>query len=740
MTKRFFLKSQIFYYLTIGSLAQASNTPTHQYCVQESTSSSSKNEDDSLSSCQQVTIHDYCHFLNTVAREDPHELYDKKMASDPTAACILRLGGLGNYSYQVIEQQKGEAAVTFVSYNNAARYCNWRENRKNSDERDSEITEHGIYEFQHGQIMETTSDEISLVLQDQGTLISSQKVDDLNAPIDRELKSNQLNLNIQTSPNLAVQAGIIETTAAETSIEGVVESVVITLSAEGIARAAEPGRAQETERSESRERIPARLEVRVPHSDTPGGEIEITSPRHKARSRVQGRIDEARQFERQQSILTQLRNNDMDTVKSWKKEFLGYGRQSLTEREKRGLIRSHFFQAISEEKGKHLEFEKKLLAEDASKVDPWQIRSDWNKISFLKGRNRWDNLIQLIEGQIRQEQRDNNAQHGSQWWSELFSRVEQAKNFWHGDFWPEYWSTYALRIQAEDLIKKDQLLFEETMKELDFSDSDFLESLNEDIISAETIHHIFEAIVTEQQAASKKDTQFSREFYHAIRQAEGDCAYWKIQVLRRKALKESEMASCLEKTEKEKALSLVEEVEARRAAFFVNKERKKDAKENLDAKEKFEKTWEDIEAARSRAEGAWRAFKEAMLTRREQLKEQNGLESLSEEWNEWLNEIEDTLIFLQCEVSWNQALKAEMIAACAAEKMYINFSYQNVLKEQVKEAIKAWGTVMQVQIEFITKVSPLLRIDYQEKYKFGYAAYNHWKEFVEKNFPARPFY
>src|SRR3990167_11525100 len=74
-----------------------------------------------------VTVRHYCDFLNAVAADDPHHLYDEQIRLDHEDVCIVRAGLPGNYSYSVIEG-KGEDPITFVSWFDQARYCNWLEN------------------------------------------------------------------------------------------------------------------------------------------------------------------------------------------------------------------------------------------------------------------------------------------------------------------------------------------------------------------------------------------------------------------------------------------------------------------------------------------------------------------------------------------------------------------------------------------------------------------------------------
>src|SRR3990167_6573144 len=91
-----------------------------------------------------VTVSQYCDFLNAVAADDSHRLYDEQMGSDRERACIKRAGTPGNYTYSVIEG-KGEYPITFVSWFNQARFCNWMENGQPVGPQGPETTEEGSY-------------------------------------------------------------------------------------------------------------------------------------------------------------------------------------------------------------------------------------------------------------------------------------------------------------------------------------------------------------------------------------------------------------------------------------------------------------------------------------------------------------------------------------------------------------------------------------------------------------------
>jgi sulfatase modifying factor 1 len=85
-----------------------------------------------------VTLNQYTAFLNAVAKSDSNNLYNPSMATDLHSAGISRSGGSGNYTYSIIGS--GQRPVTYVSWYDAARFCNWLTNGQGSGG-----TETGVY-------------------------------------------------------------------------------------------------------------------------------------------------------------------------------------------------------------------------------------------------------------------------------------------------------------------------------------------------------------------------------------------------------------------------------------------------------------------------------------------------------------------------------------------------------------------------------------------------------------------
>lgn len=90
-----------------------------------------------------VTNCEYAAFLNAVASTDSYGLYSTQMASD-TRGGITRSGTSGSYSYTV-KTNMGDKPVNYVSWFDAARYCNWLHNNKPNGSQNSSTTENGAY-------------------------------------------------------------------------------------------------------------------------------------------------------------------------------------------------------------------------------------------------------------------------------------------------------------------------------------------------------------------------------------------------------------------------------------------------------------------------------------------------------------------------------------------------------------------------------------------------------------------
>jgi sulfatase modifying factor 1 len=91
----------------------------------------------------EVTLAQYAAFLNAVAATDTHKLYTAGMATNQNIAGIARSGSSGSFTYGVTGS--GTRPVTFVSWFDAARFCNWLHNGRPTGAQTEATTERGAY-------------------------------------------------------------------------------------------------------------------------------------------------------------------------------------------------------------------------------------------------------------------------------------------------------------------------------------------------------------------------------------------------------------------------------------------------------------------------------------------------------------------------------------------------------------------------------------------------------------------
>ena len=90
----------------------------------------------------EVSLDEYTRFLNAVAATDTYNLYNTNMATNLNIAGIER-SAAEPYTYTVIGS--GKRPVTYVSWFDAARFCNWLHNGRPSGAQDVSTTEDGAY-------------------------------------------------------------------------------------------------------------------------------------------------------------------------------------------------------------------------------------------------------------------------------------------------------------------------------------------------------------------------------------------------------------------------------------------------------------------------------------------------------------------------------------------------------------------------------------------------------------------
>lgn len=92
----------------------------------------------------ETTIGQYAEFLNAVAKTDPYKLYNSNLGSASYIAGISRSGVSGNYSYAVIAGTANKP-ITWTSWFDAARFCNWLHNGQPTGAQGAAATEDGAY-------------------------------------------------------------------------------------------------------------------------------------------------------------------------------------------------------------------------------------------------------------------------------------------------------------------------------------------------------------------------------------------------------------------------------------------------------------------------------------------------------------------------------------------------------------------------------------------------------------------
>jgi formylglycine-generating enzyme len=91
----------------------------------------------------EVTLAQYTAFLNAVAATDAYGLYHPSMETNDNIKGILRSGSSGSFAYTVIGTET--RPVTYVSWFDSARFCNWLHNGRPVGQQTASTTERGSY-------------------------------------------------------------------------------------------------------------------------------------------------------------------------------------------------------------------------------------------------------------------------------------------------------------------------------------------------------------------------------------------------------------------------------------------------------------------------------------------------------------------------------------------------------------------------------------------------------------------
>ncbi|MGA2255960.1 MAG: SUMF1/EgtB/PvdO family nonheme iron enzyme, partial [Thermoguttaceae bacterium] len=94
-----------------------------------------------------VTVGQYCQFLNAVATTDTYGLYNSGMSTDMPTFGIEQSGIPGSHSYSITGSysQGVNCPIFDVTWGDAARFCNWLQNGQPNGREGSDTTETGAY-------------------------------------------------------------------------------------------------------------------------------------------------------------------------------------------------------------------------------------------------------------------------------------------------------------------------------------------------------------------------------------------------------------------------------------------------------------------------------------------------------------------------------------------------------------------------------------------------------------------
>jgi formylglycine-generating enzyme required for sulfatase activity len=130
-------------WVTIGTPGNASDTnPVN--CGQSMTSPCGSVADTYQIGKYEITNAQYAEFLNAVAITDTYALYNTNMNDSAAYGGIIRSNSPGSYSYTVKAGFENKP-VTFVSFDDAARFSNWLHNGQPTGAQSAFTTEDGAY-------------------------------------------------------------------------------------------------------------------------------------------------------------------------------------------------------------------------------------------------------------------------------------------------------------------------------------------------------------------------------------------------------------------------------------------------------------------------------------------------------------------------------------------------------------------------------------------------------------------
>ncbi|HLB34404.1 MAG TPA: hypothetical protein VJK54_09260, partial [Chthoniobacterales bacterium] len=107
-----------------------------------------------------VTVSQYCDFLNAVAASDPHHLGDRLGGGERRKSkLILRTGSSEHYHYEVVPGCKN-LPITNINWFDQVRFCNWMENGQPIGLQGPETTEDGVYTLNEDEVVAVNNESI----------------------------------------------------------------------------------------------------------------------------------------------------------------------------------------------------------------------------------------------------------------------------------------------------------------------------------------------------------------------------------------------------------------------------------------------------------------------------------------------------------------------------------------------------------------------------------------------------
>ncbi|MFI0348321.1 MAG: hypothetical protein ACH346_06100, partial [Chthoniobacterales bacterium] len=166
-----------------------------------------------LNATSAITAGQYCQFLNAVAKDDTHHLYDSEIEEDNTVATIIRSGAPGNYSYSVTSGEE-DFLVSYVNLEAALRFCNWLENNQPIGEQGPVTTEQGVYTL--GDLTGDTSknQEIALPITPASNSRYYLSVDEIAHFYGNDISSSKVGFCVATKSTLLSLTPLISKTSA----------------------------------------------------------------------------------------------------------------------------------------------------------------------------------------------------------------------------------------------------------------------------------------------------------------------------------------------------------------------------------------------------------------------------------------------------------------------------------------------------------------------------------------------